>query len=240
MLNRGLLCQKRKRSTYNNCHKTFACCTGLRHTLVHLQISVLRYVMSSSLSSPLLLKSSVLPVGESAFVLITDKHRGYYINISAASLFSVAAWHRLCYYSQYLTGILLFTILTFRVRMEDQFTVILLPCVLICLETSPPKGVTAESVTPLPFCNMSANHSSLSKPRDFRWGRLRRELQAKISSWACATEVNTFTVDFSRYRNSLEILFTSFNRTDPCLSFYALRLYQWCFKCHNLFQTNSI
>lgn len=89
ILNREPTMQQ-KRSTYKNCHKTFARCTGCRHTLVHLHSSFLCYVVLSGVSSPLLLKNRVLPVSETAFILIIVKHRGFYIKLSAISLFGVA------------------------------------------------------------------------------------------------------------------------------------------------------
>lgn len=90
MLNRGPTMQE-KRSTYKDCHKTFACRTGHRHTLVHVHSSFLCYVVLGRLSPPLLLKSRVLPVTEAAFTLLIVKHRGFYIKVPATSLFSVAA-----------------------------------------------------------------------------------------------------------------------------------------------------
>jgi len=88
--------------------------------------------------------------------------------------------------------------------MEYQFTVILLPLVLTYLERNQPRGVTAEGVTLPSFCRIPVNHNSLPNLQEFRWGRLRRELQAKISTWVCATEVNvSSTIDISRFRNSL-------------------------------------
>lgn len=89
ILNRKPTMQE-KRSTYKNCHKIFACCTGYRHTLVHLHSSFLSYVMLSGLSSPLLLKNRMLPLSEAAFILIISKHRGFYIKVSATPLFSAA------------------------------------------------------------------------------------------------------------------------------------------------------
>lgn len=89
MLNKGPTMQE-KRFAYKNCSKTFACCTGYRHTLVHLHSSFLCHVMLSGLSSPLLLKNSVLSVSEAAFILLIVKHRGFYMKVSATSLFGVA------------------------------------------------------------------------------------------------------------------------------------------------------